>query len=1150
MTSTMFQSVMLTFLMHNILVSPGVRCLKPEDGASLQALDLPWHDELCCDSHTTHFNIPETNRSESKLPHDPHCSFSSSTTESRPREASDLKSSFNTGTCLDILCRIDENWEKLTCDLKSQTSTAEDAGLVGISFQRLLSQKDDSRVNDGKTMSDNPVVCEAEESFNCSVALDTATSFISVVTVSISNTKAPLVQLRIPARPVKPSPPVNLSHIQTIEAELILLWDDPSDSSTGPLRYEVRYSFTTTRPVWQVVSSAEPRLSLDLRPTLNYTIQVRCSGLDEPPLWSDWSESHHIYLHTVSYIPEKVVTHAGEEVTVYCVFNDHSVNASAAIWVLNFQQTLHRSQYHPVNQWVSQITVRPSETRMYDLLQCTKEWTNPYSQIYVEGASIDINCVTNGDIDAMDCSWKNTQWTEPELRSRWADLPCDVMEERDRAGEEVGEMGPACLQVRSKQKSCIIQPLRMNCYKLWLEVASRLGPIRSKPVYLSPIDHVKPHTPTNVEAVSRSSGALLVTWKPPSLPVEGLQCQLRYHSLSMVRAQPQWKIQSPVRVALSEVAVPDMCQVYVVQVRCMHTNGTGYWSEWSDSVYSAPQNSRAPERGPNFWRILQDDPYRNQTNVTLLFKDLPVSGRSYCVDGFIVQHQTSSGVVTRNSIEPASSYSFEWNQEPQTVSVKAYNSRGSSANNINMTLEQKPKRRCVSSFSVSVINSTSVSLSWILLDNRSVPVSMVVQWTVPQRQQGSDHQKAYSGETWVRLPYTDCPVHLRGDFFGSEEYGFHLYPVFADGEGEPMYTIATRGDPAAYMMLMIISFLSIVLFVTLIISQNQMKKFVWKDVPNPYKCSWAKGLDFKKNDTLDHLFGPSEGLPTWSLLMPSENISKVVIMDKADLSAPTTALVQTPLVPLTTEPATTLSISLHPGIDSEVDQGQFRESEVLLGGAPSLDLNLDALTSSYPRIEELLPFVSQPPGSTDNSAQSSVTYTTVLLSDPKQEQPPIHLHYKGGSGSSSSDEGNFSANNSDISGSFPGGLWELESCRGGEMDDPRRSCSYNSVEELSETSEQEDEGEGRGEKDLYYLGTDYPAEDEESEDEEEQREEELRKNVVLSREDCCVESRPLLDPEDSSGPMSDSTGGLSPLYLPQFRTAACTRQLQDSRTQL
>ncbi|XP_071342277.1 leptin receptor isoform X2 [Trachinotus anak] len=1159
MTTTMVHSVVLTVLMHLFLVSHGVQCLEPEEGTSLQtgALDLPWQDELCCDSPSAHLNVeeggthkPESNRSEPNHPQDPRCTFRSLTAQSHPHEPSG-------GTCLGMLCRIDENWEKLTCDLQShdQPSTT---GLMAISLQPLLPRKQDSQVNYGNPASDNPVVCEAKDSFMCSVALDTTTSFVTVVTVSISNATALPVLLRVPARPVKPSPPVNLTHIQNIEAELILHWDDLSDSTgTGLLRYEVRYSFNTRHPAWQVVSvPGEPRLTLDLMPRLNYTIQVRCSSLDEPPLWSDWSESHHIYLDTVSYIPEKVVARPGENVTVYCVFNDHSINASTAMWILNLQQPLHRSQYHPVNQWVSQITVRPSETQMYDLLQCTQEWNIPYSQIFVEGASININCTTNGDIDAMDCSWKTRQWTKPKFQSRWADLPCDVMEERERAGENVWEMGPVCLQVRSEHETCTIRPLRMNCYKLWLEVPSRLGPIRSKPIYLSPIDHVKPHKPTNVMAVSRSSGVLTVTWEPPSLPVEGLQCQFQYYSPSMVRAQPEWKVQSPVRVPWAEVMVPEMCRVYMVQVRCMHINGTGYWSEWSDSVYSTPQNSRAPEHGPDFWRILQDDPYRNQTNVTLLFKGLSVSGKSYCVDGFMVQHQDSSGAVTREQIELLSSYSFEWNQELQTVTVEAYNSLGSSTNNINMTLERQHKRRCVRSFHVLVINSTCVSLSWSLLDNSSVPLFMVVQWS-PQRQQESDHHKVWSGDMWARLPYTDRPIYLRGDFFGSEEFGFYLYPVFADGEGEPMYTIATRGDPAAYMMLMIISFLSIVLFVTLVLSQNQMKRFVWKDVPNPNKCSWAKGLDFKKADTVDHLFRPPEGLPAWSLLPPSENISKAVIVDKADLSALTTALVQTPLVSLTPDPATALANSLPSGFDSEVqNQTHFIESEVLMGGAPSLVLTLDALTSSNPRIDELQPVdppADQPPGSTDNSAQSSVTYATVLLSDPKQKKQSIHLHYKDGSGSSSSDEGNFSANNSDISGSFPGGLWELDSCRGGEVDDPRRSCSYNSVEELSETSEQEDEGEVREEKDLYYLGMDYPAEDEESEEEEEQTEEEtkigLLKNVVLNREDCPVESHHLLGPEDSSEP-TEPTCGFSPLYLPQFRTAPCTRQLQDSKPRL
>lgn len=71
---------------------------------------------------------------------------------------------------------------------------------------------------------------------------------------------------------------------------------------------------------------------------------------------------------------------------------------------------------------------------------------------------------------------------------------------------------------------------------------------------------------------------------------------------------------------------------------------------------------------------------------------LQTSGRSYCVDGFIVQHQDSSGSVMRRQIELASSYSFEWNQLPQTVTVAAYNSLGSSADNINMTLERQPRR--------------------------------------------------------------------------------------------------------------------------------------------------------------------------------------------------------------------------------------------------------------------------------------------------------------------------------------------------------------------------------------------------------------------------------------------------------------------------
>ncbi|MEQ2208354.1 hypothetical protein XENOCAPTIV_026137, partial [Xenoophorus captivus] len=212
---------------------------------------------------------------------------------------------------------------------------------------------------------------------------------------------------------------------------------------------------------------------------------------------------------------------------------------------------------------------------------------------------------------------------------------------------------------------------------------------------------------------------------------------------------------------------------------------------------------------------------------------------------------------------------------------------------------------------------------------------------------------------------------------------------------------------------------------------------------------------------------------------------------------------------------------------------QLPEHETVLGGA----ISLDSLTTSNITINKLKPvntLVEQGSGSTNRSAQSSVTYSKVLLTD--QDHPPLQLHYKEGSRSSSSDEGNFSANNSDISESFPGGLWELDSCRGTELDDPRRSCSYNSLKELSETSNQEDKIDMRQGKPLYYLEIRPMSEDEENE--EEKPESELLKGANLNREEFSVELHPLLSPEESMNPskmLQESTCSFASLYMPQYR---------------
>ncbi|XP_041861661.1 leptin receptor isoform X2 [Melanotaenia boesemani] len=842
----MVRSVMLKVLMHIFLLPhAGVQCLMPEDKAFPlpAAFKLPWRDELCCDSPLVQFSVKggamhaaETNCSESNLPHCPRCNFRNSR-ESQPNEPPG-------GTCLDIQCRIGESWPNLTCEFQhhNQPSGTLRAGRTVVSFQQLF-EKNSTEVSNPASM--YPIVCKGEDTIVCSLHVDPARNFVTMVTVNISNAMAPPVLLRNLAVPVKPSPPVSLSHFQTNKAELIVQWKDPSDFSSGPLRYEVQYSFSTTHPTIQVVSvSDQPRVSLHLEPFVKYTIQVRCSSLEEPPLWSNWSKPHFIYLGEVSYIPEQVVAQTGENVSVYCVFNDRRMNASTAVWKLNGKELDH-SLSHPVNEWVSQITFCASETGLYDELQCKNNFSIPYSQIYVQGGFIDINCMTSGDIDAMKCKWTNKERHTLILFFEWTSLTCDMMKEVESSGKEVLKDSSSCKAVKSSDKFCTISPLKVSyCYKLWMglcekDSSSTECTIQSKPIYISPLDHVKPHQPTNVMANSKSSGVLKVTWVRPKLPVQSLQFQYRLRSTDT----ENWKVQGPLQSHWAEVVVPNMCKVYIVQVRCMLKSGKGYWSDWSDSVKSIPENSRVPERGPNFWRIRQDATDRNHSNITVLFESFPVFWNSYCVDGFIIQHLYSDGSIQRERISQLSPYSFDWNQEHHTVTVEAFNSLGSSINNINMTLEKQPKRRCVKSFHVVLKNSTCASLSWSLLDSSSVPQFMVVQWFPQRRQNLKDYD--WSQNSWVRLPYTVFPVYIHRVFL-FEEYNFHLYPVFSDGEGEPVITSASRGGSTAYGMLMSISFLCTFLLVTLFFFQKPMKKLVWKDVPNPNKCSWAKGLDFKK----------------------------------------------------------------------------------------------------------------------------------------------------------------------------------------------------------------------------------------------------------------------------------------------------------------
>ncbi|KAJ8357265.1 hypothetical protein SKAU_G00200590 [Synaphobranchus kaupii] len=982
--------------------------------------------------------------------------------------------------CLDVLCWVSGDEQFLVCDVNQHGGNVDAGRVVTLTLQRLQSdqpmQAKPSTLPESVTHSS----ChdDGEGVFRCPLSpgsMGEAVSLMVNVSHGDHSSLSPAIHF-VPQNLVRPEPPIKLRYNMTTEGELILHWTDPQPV-TGPLTYDVRYSSNTSFNNWVHVDNAmtQPAPLAGMDAGVTYTVQVRCRILGKPGLWSDWSQSLFIYLHEVTYLPESVFTSVGANVTVYCIFNNRSLSARNVVWWLNAQEKVPESLYSVVNDRVSSVTlpnVMPHKRQLYNVLHCcqqsgeTSHCSYRYASLYTDDVSVAISCETNGDLNAMTCRWNISLVVTFYYRT--SDMPFDTTEERVAVSK-----AEECPVEGRGSKSCTFQPfLPFAYYTMWLEFGNEEGTVRFQPVNVMPMDLVKPYPPFDLEAVTLPEGYLRAKWKRPELPTYDFLFEVRY---AVDEPNSLWRVYKS-EVNLTVVfPVPDPCAVYTVMVRCKRLHGPGFWSEWSDPHDTTVQISRAPERGPDFWRALKDDRERNQTNVTLLFVPLTREETLRCAKGFVVQHQTSAGTVWIERLGLISTYTFPWREEVHTVTVLAVNSLGPSTTNANMTLTRKAgKPRSLSSFSSAMINGSCVALAWSLFPNSSAPASFVVEWS--SRSRGRGQANPWRRVKWVRVPAPSRSLYLHDKFYASEEYQFVLHPIFANGEGEPLYNKEDRGRPsaqhAAYALLLIIAFMSVVLFLTLAASQRQMMKLVWKDVPNPNNCSWAQGVDFRKAEAVENLFRHPERLTSCPLLLELETISEAVIVEKA-----------------------------HPATVLEKERAGWMEKA------------LQTSATSF--------------SSAGSSAQSGIAYATVL---PSVEEGCTRRRPKE-SLSSCSDEGNFSADTSDMSGSYPGALWEPE----GIPLNPRHPChSCTSTEEFSENSDQEDPSlDGMGSRrDLYYLGM--TSQNEEGE--------EGRPFQRESTPGCALESSPLLSQQESWSHRGERSGKGVPLYMPQFQTVATESQ--------
>ncbi|KAI1236909.1 hypothetical protein IHE44_0015167 [Lamprotornis superbus] len=594
------------------------------------------------------------------------------------------------------------------------------------------------------------------------------------------------------------------------------------------------------------------------------SVQVRSRNLHGPGFWSDWSSPYNLTLGAqVLYFPAKTLTSAGSNISFLCIYTNRAepVEAREVVWWLNLAEEIPASQYSLVNNRVSKVTLfnlratQPRGSFFSNALYCchqSRECHHRYAEFYVVDMDFNISCETDGYLTKMTCRWSANPTTlllgSLQLRYYRSQIYCSDFPSLS-PNSEVKE----CHLQRNHSYECTFQPIfLLSGYTLWIEFKHFLGTLESSPTCVIPADVVKPLPPSDVGAeLSRNSWGLLNLYEVPN-------------------PAGSWAV----------IKVEQLCVEYVVQVRCRELDGSGYWSDWSRAAQTLVQDIRAPLQGPEFWRIISEDPARKQRNVTLLWKPL-MENHSLCsVSRYIIKHQTPGNSSWEEFVDHGTSWTFPWIEPTHTVTILAMNSVGISAINSNLTLSQQMSTvDAVQSLSAYLVNSTCVVVVWTLCPQIPGIKSFVIEWKNLNKEEQMK---------WLRVPPNLRKYFIYDHFILIEKYQFSLYPVFAGGVGKARATdhFAKGGfEPgnsgSLHVVLPIVFSTSVLLLGALLVSHQRMKKLLWEDVPNPRNCSWAQGVNFQQPETLEHLFAKHpEPMSCEPLLLEAEVVLEDISITK------------------------------------------------------------------------------------------------------------------------------------------------------------------------------------------------------------------------------------------------------------------------------
>ncbi|KAM4871562.1 leptin receptor isoform 1-T5 [Thomomys bottae] len=703
--------------------------------------------------------------------------------------------------------------------------------------------------------------CLAKECWECHVPVPTAklnSTLLMYLKIASSERifQSPLMSVQ-PINIVKPDPPVGLHMEVTDDGALKISWSS-STSIPFPLEYQVKYSENSTviRAGDETVS-ATSLLVESVLPGSSYEVQVRSKRLDGAGVWSEWSFPHAFTTQEVIYFPAKILTSAGSNVSFHCIYKHANkiVSSTKIVWWMNLAEKIPQSQYNVVSDLVSKVTfphvqaTKPRGKFTYDAVYCCheQECHHRYAELHVIDVNINISCETDGYLTKMTCRWpanpiQSLVGNSLQLRYHRSSLYCS-----DSPSIHTISEPKDCHLQKDGFYECVFQPIfLLSGYTMWIRINHSLGSLNSPPTCVVPDSVVRPFPPSSVKAeMTVNTGLLKVSWEKPLFPENKLQFQLRY---GLSGKEIQWKMHEvyDAKSKSASLPVPDLCAVYIVQMRCKRLDGLGYWSNWSSPAYTAVMDVKVPKRGPELWRIINGDVTKKEKNVTLLWKPLMKNDSLCSVRRYVVKHHTSHNGTWSEDVGNHTQLTFLWTEQVHTVSVQAINSIGASSANFNLTFSwPMSKVNIVQSLSAYPLNSSCVILSWILSPSDYNLMYLIMEW---KNLNEDDESK------WLRIPSNVKKYYIHDYFIPIEKYQFSLYPIFMEGVGKPKIINSFtqddidkhQNDTGLFVIVPIIISSSVLLLGTLLISHQRMKKLFWEDVPNPKNCSWAQGLNFQK----------------------------------------------------------------------------------------------------------------------------------------------------------------------------------------------------------------------------------------------------------------------------------------------------------------